>query len=318
MTVTKQGCPDNKAEVPTCIREYWPYRDELSTQNGLAFRGTRIVIPTTMRTNMTTRASHLGVQYTTNTARDIMYWPDMSADLTEAVQRCSTCQEMQPAPQKEPMMTHSIPQVPWQVAASDCLEMQGEHYLVLEDLYSDYIELVQLQDMSSKTLIKQMKPIFATHGTPAVLISDNGTSYSSQEFREFTKAWEIYHVTVSPHHHRSNGKVESAVKIMKRIIIKAKKDGSDLWNSLLGWRNSPTPGTSSSPAQRLMSRRTRSMLPCSQALYKPEVQAAVREQIIQKRKQAKHYHDRTAKSLPSLVVGQPIRVKVHPQQANSN
>lgn len=28
----------------TCIREYWPYRDELSTQNGLAYRGTRIII----------------------------------------------------------------------------------------------------------------------------------------------------------------------------------------------------------------------------------------------------------------------------------
>ncbi|XP_032223598.1 uncharacterized protein K02A2.6 [Nematostella vectensis] len=192
---------------------------------------------------------------------------------------------MQPAQQKEPMMTHPIPQLPWQAVASDCLEVQGEHYLVLVDLYSDYIELVKLPDMSSKTLIQQMKPIFATHGTPAILISDNGTYYSSQEFREFNKAWEIYHVTVSPHHHKSNGKVESAVKIMKRIIIKAKKDRSDLWN---------------------------------QALYKPEVQAAVTEQIIQKRKQAKHYHDRTAKSLPSLVVGQPVRVIVHPQQAHSN
>ncbi|XP_048583916.1 uncharacterized protein K02A2.6-like [Nematostella vectensis] len=134
---------------------------------------------------MTTRAhaSHLGIQYTTNTARDIMYWPGMSADLTEAVQRCSTCQEMQPAQQKEPIMTHPIPQLPWQAVASDCLEVQGEHYLVLVDLYSDYIELVQLSDMSSsKTLIQQMKPIFATHGTPADLISDNGTNYSSQEF----------------------------------------------------------------------------------------------------------------------------------------
>ncbi|XP_032219108.1 uncharacterized protein K02A2.6-like [Nematostella vectensis] len=141
------------------------------------------------RDDNTSTSSHLGIQYTTNTARDIMYWPGMSADLTEAVQRCSTCQEMQPAQQKEPMMTQTIPQLPWQVAASDCLEVQGEHYLVLVDLFSDYIELVQLPYNSSKTLIQQVKPIFATHGTPAVLISDNGTNYSSQEFQEFTKAW---------------------------------------------------------------------------------------------------------------------------------
>lgn len=42
------------------------------------------------------------------------------------------------------------------------------------------------------------------------------------------------------------------------------------------------------PAQRLMSRRTRSMLPCSQIMYKPVVQMAVTEQIIHKRKQAKY------------------------------
>ncbi|XP_032239683.1 uncharacterized protein K02A2.6 [Nematostella vectensis] len=216
-------------------------------------------------------------------------------------------------------MKHPIPQLPWQAVASDCIEMQDEHYLVLVDLYSDYIELVQLPDMSSKTLIQQIKPIFATHGTPAVLISDNGTNYSSQEFQEFTKAWEIYHVTVSPHHHKSNGKVESAVKIMKKVIIKAKKDGSDLWKSLLEWMEKLT----NSRNIQLTSTTTyvpptRSMLPSNQALYKPEVQAAVTEQIIQNRKQAKHYHDRTAKSLPSLVVGQQIRVKVHPQQAHSN
>ena len=29
----------------------------------------------------------MGVQYTTNTARDIMYWPHMHTELVEAVQR---------------------------------------------------------------------------------------------------------------------------------------------------------------------------------------------------------------------------------------
>lgn len=75
MNVTRDGWPDNKTNVPICIREYWPYRDELSTQNGLAYRGTRLIIPTNMRKDMVTRAhaSHLGIQYTVNTAKDIMY-----------------------------------------------------------------------------------------------------------------------------------------------------------------------------------------------------------------------------------------------------
>ena len=93
---------NGKLQSPLFVREYWPYSNELSTQNGL------IIIPHSMRTKMTTRAhhSHLGIQYIIKTVRDIMYWPSMTADLTEAVQRCETFQQMKPALPKEPMMTY--------------------------------------------------------------------------------------------------------------------------------------------------------------------------------------------------------------------
>lgn len=63
MTLISAGWPNDKLQTPLCIREYWPNRDELSTQNGLVFRGTRIIIPHSMRTEMTARAhrSQLGV-----------------------------------------------------------------------------------------------------------------------------------------------------------------------------------------------------------------------------------------------------------------
>ena len=103
MNTIKDGLPNSKAAAPLCIHEYWPYRYELASQDGLAYRGTRVIIPFSMRTEMTTRAhaSHLGIQYTLNTARDIIYWPRMTADLTETVQRCNTCQETQPTLQKD-------------------------------------------------------------------------------------------------------------------------------------------------------------------------------------------------------------------------
>ena len=105
------GWPDGKLESPVCVCVCWPYRGELSTQNGLVFLGTRIIIPHSMRTEMTAQAhrSHPGIQYTTNTARDIMDWPRMTADLTEAVWRCETCQQMKPAVPKEVMMTYPVP-----------------------------------------------------------------------------------------------------------------------------------------------------------------------------------------------------------------
>lgn len=133
-----KGWPDNKHKTPLCVCEYWPYRNELTAQNGLVFRGTRIIIPHAMRTEMTGRShcSHLGIQYTISTARDIMYWARLTADLTEAVQRCETHQQRTPALPKEPLMTYPIPCLPWQIVAGDCFECDGQHYLVVVDLYS--------------------------------------------------------------------------------------------------------------------------------------------------------------------------------------
>ena len=68
-----------------------------------------------------------------------MYWPRMTADLTEAVQRCKACQDMKPALPKVPMMTYPVPTLPWQIVASGCFECDNQHYLVVAGLYSDFI-----------------------------------------------------------------------------------------------------------------------------------------------------------------------------------
>lgn len=186
-----------------------------------------------------------------------MYWPRMTTDLAEAVKKCDICQQTRPALTKELLMTYPIPNLPWQIVASDCFECDGSHYLIVVDPYSDYIEIKQLNSLSSAVLIEQLKQIFAVHVIPITFISDNGPNYASVEFTDFTHDWDIQHVTSSPHHPKANGKVESAVKIMKSIISKANKQGTDVWKAILEWRNSPTPSQGSSPVQRRMSRRTR-------------------------------------------------------------
>jgi hypothetical protein len=260
----------------------------------------------------------MGIQYTINTAREIIYWPQMQKDLTEAVQSCNTCQEGQDAQGKEPMMSYPIPRHPWQIVAADCFEIKGTHYLVLADFYSDFIEICKLSDMSAHTLIECMKPIFATMGVPTVLISDNGTNFASSEFRQFARAWDFKHTTSSPQYPKSNGKAESGVKIMKKIFRRAKQEEKDKWLALLEWRNTVTPGMNSSPVQRLMARRTRSLLPCAPSHYDPEVQPNVIEGIVKKKKVAKSNYDKGAKQLPKLVIGQPVRVKTHPQLPHSD
>lgn len=56
------GWPEAKEATPHCIREYWPFRDEISGQNGILFRGQKVMIPKSMRPEMLARihSSHIG------------------------------------------------------------------------------------------------------------------------------------------------------------------------------------------------------------------------------------------------------------------
>jgi len=53
-----------------------------------------------------------------------------------------------------------------------------------------------------------MMPIFARHGIPDVIVSDNGPQYSSHEFGEFVKTLNVKHITSSPYHPQGNGEAE--------------------------------------------------------------------------------------------------------------
>ena len=73
--------------------------------------------------------------------------------------------------------------------------------------------------------------------------------------------WGITHITSSPMHQRANGRAESAVKIMKTLLVKTNKEGGDPYEAMLEQRNTPRLDTGRSPAEMMFNRRTHSFLP---------------------------------------------------------
>ena len=67
--------------------------------------------------------------------------------------------------------------------------------------------------------------------------------------------------TSSPEYPQSNGAAERAVQTAKRIKKKASADGKDPFEGLLKYSNTPFKDIGLSPAQLLISWRTRTMLP---------------------------------------------------------
>ena len=147
---------------------------------------------------------HLGIERCKARAREALYWPGMSSEITEMISRCSTCLEFRQKHQREPMQPLPPATEDWTRVGTDLFTMQGKDYL----LVVDYPEISLLPDTTSSTVIKHAKSIFTRHGIPRVVISDNGPQYSSKEFQEFAKKWEFQHITSSPYHPEANGKAE--------------------------------------------------------------------------------------------------------------
>ena len=129
---------------------------------------------------------------------------------------------MQSQNPKEPIQSHQIPDRPWSRFAADQFKLHGKDYIVVVDFYSDFIEVKMLQENTSSAVIEFLKEQFSRHGIPDTLVTDNGLQFTSQEFKQFTHSWEFFHVS-SPHNHKSNGKVEAALKVAKSLLKKGQQ-----------------------------------------------------------------------------------------------
>ena len=93
--VILQGWPDDKSSVPPIALPYFNQRDELMVQNGLIFRGERVVVRKMLWEVMKQKvhSSHMGMEACLRRARESIYWPGMCAEMKQLVESCETCRQ---------------------------------------------------------------------------------------------------------------------------------------------------------------------------------------------------------------------------------
>jgi len=92
--------------------------------------------------------------------------------------------------------------------------------LVVIDAFSKWIEVFPVKSASSSTTIEKLRALFATHGIPESVISDNGSPFTSEEMKEFLLANGVKQITSSPYYPSSNGLVERAVQTCEAALKK--------------------------------------------------------------------------------------------------
>ena len=189
--------------------------------------------------------------------------------------------------------------------AKDLFDWKQETYLLVVDYFSRYIEIARLNRPTTTEVVTRLKSIFARHGIPETLISDNGPQYASQEFAEFAQDYEFQHHTSSPYFPQGNGEAERAVGTIKSLLGKK----GDPYEALLAYRSTPLQ-IGYSPAELLMGRLLRSIVPTTRAQREPRVPdlTSVKARDQQSKARLKRNHDahHGARELPPLKPGDQV------------
>lgn len=298
------------AAVPTHLKGFQQAQGELSMVDGLLVYGTRVVIPASQHQEMLEmlHESHQGLHKCRARAQMSLWWPGLSRDLKDYVEKCRECRKHRPVQRNEPLRPTELPERPWQKLGADLLHYDGKDYLVVIDYYSRWLELVRLHSLSSATVIKKFQQIFATHGIPDVLMSDNGTQFQCTEFHNFAKTYDFTQMFSSPVFPQSNGEAEAGVKIAKKILRQPNTEVA-----LLNYRATPHSSTGVSPAKALMGRELKTKLPilAKNLINGPSSDADVRNADAKTKIAYKNSYDRRhgTMPLPPLQTGDPVLIR---------
>ena len=307
------GWPETRSEAPSPSpsRHYWNYRDELSTEEGLIVKRERVVIPASMTKEILEKlhAAHQGEEKMKKHARSAVFWNGINKDIDQTASHCTECQEAQPRQTREELEPTDIPSYAWHTVGADLFFLDNADYLIVADYYSKYPFVYKLPSTEGTTISRCLKSLFAEQGVPAILRSDNGPQFSSNSFRKFADEYGFRHVTSSPHYPRSNGFIESQVKIVKKSLAKAKKSGLDPALALFRLRTTPIDGKSKLPAELLFGRQLQYNLPSCRARNASEADHF--EHLAAKQEQQKTYYDERARATPlsPVVPSQPVVIR---------
>ena len=113
---------------------------------------------------------------------------------------------------------------------------------------------------------------------------------------------------------------ERAVQTIKNLFRKAQDDHKDTYIALMELRNSEIPEAKLSPAQLLLGRTTRTLVPTIKSNLRPMGfnSERIREELQKVKETQKSYYDRNAKPLQPLDNGDVVRVRVPGQSTKTS
>ncbi|XP_055634261.1 uncharacterized protein K02A2.6-like [Toxorhynchites rutilus septentrionalis] len=205
-----------------------------------------------------------------------VFWPTIDEDITNYVRRCPSCANAAKSPPHAQPQPWPRAEGPWQRLHIDFAgPVDGEYYLVVVDSFSKWPEILQTRYPTISTTTTFLRECFARFGIPTVIVSSNGSQFTSAEFRDFCEEFGIVHFRTAPYHPQyQTGKrfVDTLKRSLKKIVDGGERSSlTALQTFLYVYRSSPSAVLSGqSPAEVILGRKMRTTSDLLRPSPKPE------------------------------------------------
>ena len=207
----------------------------------------RIVVPKNYRFKMLMQyhdeptAGHGGVYKTFARIAEKFYWPKMRADISQYVRRCQVCLAQKPE-QKAPagLMCDPINVTqPWEVISIDLTgpfpkSTSGFRYILsIQDYFSKFCIFLPLRSATANLIVKRLEEnVYLLFGTPRMIICDNGTQFTSSQFRKLNEVYGVQ-IRFNAVYHPQANPIERSHRTLKVMLSSYVRENHRSWESHL-------------------------------------------------------------------------------------
>jgi hypothetical protein len=275
----------------------------------------RILIPQALRERVLQIAhndpcsSHFGVWKTKRRIQQVAYWKNLAKDVSEYIKHCETCalNKHYGTTLKAELTPLPVPDKPFEHIATDIAHLpmsrDGFAYVVAFICHmSKFLVLVPLKTLTAEEVANAYFHQFCkVFGFPRVLLSDNGSNFTSELFDGILSKFDTEHSTCVPSYHQTNGLVERSFRTVRqglRILAKDRETWPDyLTQFVLAYNSSEHESLNVSPHYTVFGQEPR--LPLTTLLEEPLTSDQI-EQTLATDESAQTYADHIGARMQSI------------------
>lgn len=182
---------------------------------------------------------HQGYKKTLARIQQRFYWPKMGPNIRTHIQSCTTCKEIKApfvavTPEMGKMRQASRP---WQIISIDFVgplprsRKGNQHILVITDYFSKWVMIHPVRKLDSTAMCGVLKDQwFYRNSVPEIIITDNGSVFTSKVFKDLLDRFKITHWLNSRYHSQANP-VERVNRTINTAIRTYVREDQRMWDT---------------------------------------------------------------------------------------